>query len=95
MRYCAWTSVIPMLRFNPDFRAWMGDDGFLKIFDVKIPCYPILGEACHCKGKVTNKSIKDGEHLVDLEVSCENQDGLLLVSGNATVRLLSRKEMNT
>jgi len=21
-RYCAWTSVIPMLRFNPDFRAW-------------------------------------------------------------------------
>jgi hypothetical protein len=22
LRYCAWTSVIPMLRFNPDFRAW-------------------------------------------------------------------------
>jgi len=21
-RYCAWTAVIPMLRFNPDFRAW-------------------------------------------------------------------------
>jgi transposase len=22
LRYCAWTSVIPMLRFNKDFRAW-------------------------------------------------------------------------
>jgi len=22
LRYCAWTAVIPMLRFNTDFRAW-------------------------------------------------------------------------
>ena len=22
LRYCAWTAVIPMLRFNPDFRDW-------------------------------------------------------------------------
>ncbi len=22
LRYCAWIAVIPMLRFNPDFRAW-------------------------------------------------------------------------
>lgn len=22
LRYCAWTTVIPMLRLNPDFRAW-------------------------------------------------------------------------
>jgi transposase len=22
LRYCAWTSVVPMLRLNPDFRAW-------------------------------------------------------------------------
>ena len=22
LRYCAWTSVIPMLRFNTDFRDW-------------------------------------------------------------------------
>jgi len=22
LRYCAWTAVIPMLRFNPDFRVW-------------------------------------------------------------------------
>ena len=22
LRYCTWTAVIPMLRLNPDFRAW-------------------------------------------------------------------------
>ena len=22
LRYCAWTAVIPMLRFNTDFRVW-------------------------------------------------------------------------
>ena len=22
LRHCAWTAVIPMLRFNPDFRDW-------------------------------------------------------------------------
>ena len=22
LRYCAWTAIIPMLRFNPDFRSW-------------------------------------------------------------------------
>ena len=22
LRYCTWTSVIPMFRLNPDFRAW-------------------------------------------------------------------------
>ena len=22
LRYCGWTAVIPMLRFNPDFRIW-------------------------------------------------------------------------
>ena len=22
LRHCAWTSVVPMLRFNADFRAW-------------------------------------------------------------------------
>jgi transposase len=22
LRYCAWTAIIPMLRLNPDFRAW-------------------------------------------------------------------------
>lgn len=72
---------------------WMGDDGFLKMLDTTCDVYPILGEVFHCKGKVTKKYTERGEHLVDLQVWCENQDGLVLDSGSATVRLLSRKEL--
>ena len=69
---------------------WMGDDGFLKMLDTEVPIYPIQGDAIRVKGKVTNKSTKGDEHLVDLEVRCENQDGLLLASSKATVQLISR-----
>ena len=71
---------------------WMGDDGFLKRLDDRVPIYPIIGDVFHCKGRVTNKSVENGEHLVDLEVSCENQDGIILMPGTATVRLPSRTD---
>ncbi len=69
---------------------WMGDDGFVKKLDCQFRVPAILGDALHLKSKVTNKSSEGGEHLVDLDVHCENQDGLMLVPGKATVRLLSR-----
>ena len=71
---------------------WMGDDGFLKRCQVQFRAAPIQGDAIHTKGKVTNKSVEGDEHLVDLDVSCENQDGLMIVPGKATVRLLSRTQ---
>lgn len=69
---------------------WIGDDGFLKKLDCQFRGYPILGDAFYVKGKVTNKSIVDGEHLVDLEVRIDNQAGQLIVAGTATSRLMSR-----
>jgi acyl dehydratase len=71
---------------------WMGDDGFLKMLDCRFRAVPIVGDVLRVKGRVTNKSSEGGEYLVDLEVRCENQDGLLLVPGKATVRLLSRTQ---
>lgn len=71
---------------------WMGDDGFVNRINTQVPVYPILGEVLRVKGQVTNKSTEGDQHLVDLEVHCENQDGLLLVSGSAVVRLLSRTD---
>jgi acyl dehydratase len=71
---------------------WMGDDGFLKRLDCQFRVPAIHGDALWMKGKVTNKSSEGGEHLVALEVHCENQDGLMLVPGKATVRLLSRTQ---
>ena len=69
---------------------WMGDDGFLKVLDCQFRVPPIHGDALWMKGKVTNKSNEGSEKLVDLEVHCENQDGLMLVPGKATVQLLCR-----
>jgi hypothetical protein len=36
---------------------------------------------------VTNKYVKDGEHLVDCEIRVENQAGLVISPGSATVAL--------
>ena len=71
---------------------WMGDDGFLKILDTRTLVIPIVGEVLYLKGRVTNKSNEGGEHLVDLEVRCENQDGIILISGSTTVQLPSRTD---
>jgi acyl dehydratase len=72
---------------------WMGDDGFLKRLDDRFPIMPILGDVLCQKGRVTKKYIEGDEHLVDLEVHCENLDGLLMVPGSATVRLPSRTDL--
>lgn len=69
---------------------WMGDDGFLRKCQVQFRAAPIQGDIIHTKGKVTNKSVQGDEHLVDLEVGCENQDGMMIVPGRATVQLRSR-----
>lgn len=71
---------------------WMGDDGFLKLLDCEFPSYPIHGEVFSCKGLVKNKYTEGVEHLVALEVRCENMDGMLIGRGNATVRLPSRTD---
>ena len=69
---------------------WMGDEGTLR----KIGCsyrglnYP--GEDTICKGKVTKKYEKDGDHIVEIEAWAENPRGEILVPANATVILPSR-----
>ena len=69
---------------------WIGDYGWIKVLDTQYRNFPILQEVWHIKGKVTNKSTEGDEHLVDLELRCENQDGLILVPATATVRLPSQ-----
>lgn len=69
---------------------WMGDYGFLKMLDSQYRNITIQGDALRIKGKVTNKSAEGDEHLVDLDMYCENLDGLLLVPATARVRLPSR-----
>ncbi|OGO20616.1 MAG: hypothetical protein A2144_02945 [Chloroflexi bacterium RBG_16_50_9] len=71
---------------------WMGDDGLVKMLNTRTLALPIVGELLYTKGRVVDKSSKDGEYLVDLEVHCDNQDGLGLMSGSATIKLPSRTD---
>ncbi len=49
------------------------------------------GASGACKGRVLGKSSKDGTHLIELELSAENQKGEKVVTGKATVALPSRE----
>lgn len=69
---------------------WMGDDGFLKKLDAQFRKISYLGDTTWCRGKVTNKYIKDGEYLVECDVWCENQKHEINTPGHATVVLPSR-----
>ena len=69
----------------------MGDDGYIKVLDFQLRHINIMGDMNWMRGKVTRKYIKDSEHLVDLDVWGENQDGIKYTIGTATVRLISRE----
>lgn len=81
---------------------WIGDEGTVR----KLSCqfrgmdYPVLmktmtepisNDPTHwCKGKVTNKYVKDDEHYVECEIWVENDKGEKTTPGGATVILPSR-----
>lgn len=71
---------------------WMGDDGFVKALDFQNRNIMIIGDVYWLKGEVTRKYVENGEHLVDLKLVQENQDGLVCAKGTATVRLISRSD---
>jgi hypothetical protein len=72
----------------------MGNDGFLKKLDDRVPVLPIVGEVLCNQGKVTRKYVEGDEHLIDLDVWTDNLDGEHLLTGNATVRLVSRTDFS-
>ncbi|MGA2368704.1 MAG: dehydratase [Dehalococcoidia bacterium] len=81
---------------------WIGDEGWLKriqtqfrIMDhprhMKNLVEPVEGDTLLCKGKVTGKSEKDGEYLVECDIWLENGKGEVTTSGTATVTLPKNK----
>ncbi len=70
---------------------WMGDDGFVVKLDLQHVGMNFLGDTTRVMGKVSRKYTSKRDHLVDLDVWSECQDGRPIVRGTATVRLLSRE----
>ncbi len=71
---------------------WMSDYGFLIRLGGRIRGFVRYGDTVWCRGKVSRKSVRDSDHLVELELFCENQWGETVTPGNATVVLPARSE---
>ncbi len=69
---------------------WAGDDGWLKQMHAELRRFNLFGDTQWCGGRVTDKRMVNGEHLVDLEIWCDNQRGERTTPGNAVVALPSR-----
>lgn len=69
---------------------WMGDDGELRGYGMRLRKPVIFGDTTYCKGRVAGKRHEDDRALVDLEVWTENQLGEITASGAATVQLPMR-----
>jgi hypothetical protein len=71
---------------------WMGDDAFVKSMDSQDRRMNFLGDMTWVKGKVARKYVQNHEHLVDLDVWGENQDGVVHTKSTAIVKLISKAE---
>ena len=69
---------------------WIGDDGFLRHSRTEIRRHNPEGDTLFITGEVTDKTIEDGHHAVQIAHEGRNQDGELSVRGSATVWLPSR-----
>jgi acyl dehydratase len=70
---------------------WMGDDAWLWKMSDQYRAFNYYGDTTWVKGSVRAKSVTpEGRHVVELEVACDNQRGVVTAPGQATVILPSR-----
>jgi len=72
------------------FTNWMGDDGFLWKYYIQFRGFVVHGDTCWYRGKIVRKYIDDGKYCVDLEHWGENQRGIKVTQGTATIILPSK-----
>ena len=65
--------------------SWMRDDGLLARLRLELRRLNVFGDVQRLRGRVSHKSVIDGEHLVDLDIWCENQRSEVTAPGTATV----------
>jgi acyl dehydratase len=73
---------------------WMSDLGFLKKLEARLNGLVRFGDTLWCQGKVAGKRKEGDECLVDLELSCNNQQGEITTTGKAVVALPSKSPVN-
>jgi len=73
---------------------WIGDHGFLRKLDIKMPQLNIMGDTTWLRGKVIDKRVEDGKHIVELDIVNENQLPQVVTQATAEVVLLSKGDPN-
>ena len=66
---------------------WAGDDAFVKVMNFQCRKMLFIGDTNTTTGKIVRKYEKDGEHLVDVDLSSVNQNGAAHTICSATVAL--------
>lgn len=66
---------------------WIGEQGTVSKLTVSYKGMVYPGEDIICKGEVTKKYVKDGDHYVECNISAENPKGEKPVTGTAIVIL--------
>lgn len=72
---------------------WMGDDAFFRKLDWRMYGVMELGGTVFARARVSRKYEENGEKLVDLVSWLETIKGNVAAAGIATVRLMSREEL--
>jgi len=81
---------------------WIGEEGTIKTISCQFRGTDIPrkmnsevsceeGETWWCKGVVTNKEVREGEHVAECDIWVENGAGVKTTPGKATVVLPSRE----
>jgi acyl dehydratase len=65
-------------------KDWFGPEAIRRL-QVRFAKQVWPGDVLTCKTTVTGKRDEGGEHLVDLDLTVANQDGVQAITGSATV----------
>lgn len=69
---------------------WMGDAGFLCRLNVQVRRHNLIGDTTWCRGRVTAKSLVEGQAQATLELTAVNQRDETIALGQAVVVLPRR-----
>lgn len=70
---------------------WAGDPGRLRKLNHAVKVMGFPGDTLNAKGTVVKKYRDGGENLVDCDIWVENQDGVKVGPGSATISLPSKE----
>lgn len=76
-----WSFLVQMLT------SWIGVEGWLRKITVRHNVPAFANDKVVCRGKITDKYVKDGDHYVELQIQADYPSGEQGTIGSATVTL--------